>query len=459
MLNYTMLVHLLRVRFCLFCLAWLMSCGLAETATFAESFVVREPVNDSRSFQVTMQVHAKGTLKTPSREKKPTDLPLEVQASMKYTERRLPSAGRENRAWRSFRVYTQAASKVVVKEQTTTLQLSPQVRELIAEGKRSGLILYNEITPLKRSDLDLLTIPGDPLCLLPILPSQDVEVGETWAIPQWAAQMFVGIEAAVSSKLTGKLLSVSDGIAKLQITGEVSGATAGAEIIVVLNGTGSFDLKSQTLTAFKLIQQEKRSISAVSPGMDVTATIQWTRNVLPETQGIPDAPIAEIPLDPPALSGLLQLQSKHWNIRLMHDRNWHLFQEIPTVTVMRLVESGSLLSQCNIAKIQSAGPGRHVSPEQFENDIRTSLGDQVSEIIDAGEVPSENENYIYRVIAAGTATELEMVWVYYLCASPQGKQVSFVFAVERSNLEALNDRDLAMVLSLKFLPEKSAPTP
>lgn len=454
MLNVEVMRHLLRKCCSVFFLLTVVSWSFGNVTAFAESYTIREPVKDNRSFQVEVQVHAKGTLKTPSREKKPTDLPLELQASMKYRERRLPSAGRDDRAWRSFRMYEQATSAVNVKDQRTNLKISPQVHQLVAEGKRSGLILHSNNAPLNRSDLDLLTIPGDPLCLLAILPTHDVEIAETWTIPEWAAQMFVGIEDAVSSKLTGKLLSVSNGVASLQITGEVSGATAGAEVKVVLNGTASFDLKTQTLTSFKLVQQEKRSISTVSPGMDVTATIQWTRNALAADQGIADSLISEIPLDPPPLSQLLQFQSKFWNIRLMHDRNWHLFQEISSVTVMRLVESGSLISQCNIAKIQSARPGEHVAPEQFVNDIRTSLADQLSEIVDSGEVPSENKNFIYRVIAAGSATEMEMVWIYYLCASPEGKQVSFVFAVERSNLEALNDRDLAMVMSLEFLPGK-----
>jgi len=431
-----------------------------NATVFAESYKIRELLKGPGQFQmpptfrISVQVQATGTLKTPSKEKKPTDLPLELQASMDYVERRLPSAGRDARAWRSVRIFKQAHSKVVVKKQTTTIQISPQLFQVVAEGNRSGLVFYNSKVLLKRSDLDLLTVPGDPLCLLAALPTQDVELEETWTVPDWAAQMFAGIEAATTTKLTGKLLSVKDNQATLQFTGEVSGATAGAEVKVILNGTANFDLKQQMLTSFKLTQQEQRSISTVSPGMDVTATIQWKRSKALPSEAIPDMPTSGIPLDPPPISKLLQFQSKHWNVRLQHDRNWHLFQELPEVTVMRLVESGSLISQCNIAKIRSARPGEHVPPEQFEKDIRTSLADQLSDIVDAGEVPSDNGNFIFRVITAGSATDLEMIWVYYLCANPDGRQVSFVFAVERANLEVLNDRDLAIVKSLEFLPAK-----
>ncbi len=426
----------------------------SSSLLLAESYLIRESNTDTRSFRITVQIEAKGSLKTPSKEKKPTDLPLQLHASMDYIERRLPPAGRDARAWRSVRIFKQAQSKVVVKDQTTTIQISPQLSQVVAEGDRSGLIFYDSKVLLKRSDLDLLTLPGDPLCLLAALPVQEVELEETWTVPDWAAQMFAGVEAATTTKLTGKLVSVKEDQATLQFLGEVSGATAGAQVQVILNGTAQFDLKQQMLTSFKLTQQEKRSISTVSPGMDITATIQWKRSRALPAEAIPETSLSKIPLDAPPVSKLLQFQSKFWNIRLQHGRNWHLFQELPEVTVMRLVESGSLISQCNIAKIRTARPGEHVPPEQFEKDIRTSLADQLSEIVDAGEVPSQNGNYIFRVIAAGSATDLEMVWNYYLCAHPDGRQVSFVFAVERANLETLNDRDLAIVQSLEFLPAK-----
>lgn len=415
----------------------------------AASYQLRERPNDDRTFQISVRVTAEGKLKTPVQETKAAELPLEMQARMRYRERRLASAGREDRAWRSLRIYEQATSRIVVKEQTTQLQLEPG-REVVVEGRRSGLWHYAREVPLQRRDVDLLNLPGDPLTVMATLPGGEMEVGDEWNVPDWAAQMFVGVEAATKTKLTGKLLSVEEQIATLQLIGEVAGATTGAATKVTLNATATFDLGQQCLTSLKLIQREDRGISTVSPGMEVAATVQWERS--PTAKPLPDSALQEISLDPPPLARLLLFRSKFWNVSLLHDRDWHLFQEIPEVAVFRLVDSGSLISQCNIARIPKMKPGEHVPPERFERDIRTSLGEQLSQIVESEQVPTEDGRFLYRVVAAGEANGLAMVWIYYLCAHPDGRQISFVFALEHSNLETLDSQDFSIVESLEFEP-------
>ena len=73
------------------------------------------------------------------------------------------------------------------------------------------------------------------------------------------------------------------------------------------------------------------------------------------------------------------------------------------------------------------------------------------------EVP--DERFLYRVTAVGQSNGIEMHWLYYLCAAPSGRQVSYVFAVETKLLERLGNRDLGIVSTLQFLPENSQPTP
>jgi hypothetical protein len=190
-----------------------------------------------------------------------------------------------------------------------------------------GLWHYARELPLQRRDVDLLNLPGDPLTVMAALPGGEVEIGDEWSVPDWAAQMFAGVEAATKSKLTGKLLSVEEGIATLQLVGEVAGATTGAATKVTLNATATFDLNLQCLTSLKLIQREERGISTVSPGMEVAATVQWERSLA--AKSLPDSALQDISLDPPAIARLLLFRSKYWNVSLLHDRDWHLFQEIP----------------------------------------------------------------------------------------------------------------------------------
>ncbi|MEZ5947708.1 MAG: hypothetical protein R3C12_00410 [Planctomycetaceae bacterium] len=73
------------------------------------------------------------------------------------------------------------------------------MREVVVEGQRSGLWLYARDLPLQRRDMDLLNLPGDPLTVMAAAPVADVEV-ESWSIPEWAAQMFVGVEGPPTTR-------------------------------------------------------------------------------------------------------------------------------------------------------------------------------------------------------------------------------------------------------------------
>ena len=85
----------------------------------------------------------------------------------------------------------------------------------------------------------------------------------------------------------------------------------------------------------------------------------------------------------------------------------------------------------------------------FQDDIRRSLGEQLTEITSAEEVKG-HELSIYRVTARGKVKESDRVWRYYLVTAPDGRQAAFVVTVEPTDLGRLGDRDLDLVLSLKF---------
>ncbi len=72
-------------------------------------------------------------------------------------------------------------------------------------------------------------------------------------------------------------------------------------------------------------------------------------------------------------------------------------------------------------------------------------------------IPTDDHRFLYRVTAIGEANKVPITWIYYLCAAPNGMQVSFVFAVETALRDRLGGRDLQMLKSLRFLEAPKAP--
>jgi hypothetical protein len=289
------------------------------------------------------------------------------------------------------------------------------------------------------------------------LPPKPVAVGEKWSPPTWAGQMLTDTEAAAKSDLTCTLESVADGQAKVKFDGTLEGATAGSSGKIELHGFLLYDIKAQQVTRAEMEQSEDRSIGPISPGLKVKATSIVTRTAASEGGNLTKEAAAGVPLEPP--SALTQLIFRApWNVEFRHDREWHVFQQSEQIAVLRLMDQGDFVAQCNLAPVRPANRGEHVPENQFQNDIRTSLGTRLKTIDKAETIPTGDDRFLYRVTATGESNKTPITWVYYLCAAPNGLQTSFVFAIETALREKLGNRDLEMLKSLRFVEPPKPPT-
>ncbi|MEX1096371.1 MAG: hypothetical protein WED34_10000 [Planctomycetales bacterium] len=378
--------------------------------------------------------------------------PLAVEAELRYLERRISGTGRDARTLRSLRQYSQAVSKIVVDKETSFYELRPARGLVVAQGTREGVARHSPAGPLTRVELDLLRIPGDSLAVIGLLPAAAVQMGGEWTPESWVAPMLADLKAAVKSELSCRLDSITGDIATVSFAGTLEGASDGAATSIALAGSYGFDVRNGHLRSLALRQTEKRAIGAVSPGLEVTATVKLTRTPAAGPGPLTDEAADRIPLDPPSGALLLSFQAPG-EAAFLHDRGWHLFKQAGKLAILRLVEQGSLVAQCNVASIASAAPGEHTSAEQFQKDIRASLGERFSRIAEATRIDTGDARYLYRVTAEGAAGEKPMTWIYYLCADPGGRQVSFVFAVESELREQLGDRPDEIARSVRFEPQ------
>jgi hypothetical protein len=423
----------------------------ASLAPAAETgpYTLKEPPIDSRIESVDVQVKLSGTATFAIEKGQFLSHPIVAEAALKFRERWLPGAGRDAEALRSLRHYDSLATEIKVADHGTRSQLSSDRRLVVAQGRSDGILFYSPLGPLTAADLELLRAPGDTLCLIALLPPNPVSVGEKWSPPAWVGQMLTDTEAAAKSDLTCTLDSVTDDKAKVTVTGTVNGATTGSSGKVELHGWYLFDLKTKLLTHAELEQTEDRTVGPVSPGMKVTAKTTVVRAAATDTEHLTQEAVSGVPLDPPPALTRLQFRAP-WSVEITHDRDWHVFQQNPQIAVLRLIEQGSLVAQCNLTPVRAAAAGEHVSPNQFQEDIRTSLGPRFKSIEKAEQVPTDDGRFLYRVKVAGEANKNPITWIYYLSAAPNGSQTSSVFAVDTTLLARLRDRDLEMMKSLKF---------
>ncbi len=440
--------------------------GPGNQLVAAERIELREETSDMRIRAVEVELSVNGKVyPSPGPEKA---LKLAVEARFEYLERRLPKAGREAESLRGVRYYEQARASIQAGEQISNSALRDSQRLIVAQGQLAGLDLYSPSGPLTYNELELLHVPGDSLTVLALLPDSAVEPDETWKAPSWLVPLVTGLEAVEKGDLTCRVLSVNSNVAKIGFQGEIFGATVGAASSIQVDGVLHYDREQKLISRVEVTQTEKRAIGAVSPGLDVVAKVVMSRRNSENAARLTDKDLAGLPLEPNPANRLLMLEAPAWNLRMYHDRRWHLFHQSSEVALLRLLDQGGLIAQCNIKKLPQVEPGQHVPDEQFQADIRQTLGKNFQEIVHSEKLKLKDGLYVYRVVAVGAVDRVNekkepesspMQWIYYLVANSDGRQVSFVFSVDPRQAKDLENRDVSMVAGIEFLSPRPRPRP
>ncbi len=430
-----------------------------------EAIRLAETYTDTRVFSTQSTITTAGKVQAAKADGSKEDLELSATVNFDYLSRRLPPAGRDAEALREIREFrtAQLATKVSTFETTAAL---PENRNLVVvTGSREGLVNYSSQGVLTRETLDLLEIPGDALSLLAVLPLTDVRVGEEWNPGDWVLQMLTGIEAVETTEMKCKLEQATPSIARITFSGKIQGQKLGTNTTVSVAGVLLFNLEGKYLSQAKTIYSVISDVGTVNPGLDMKVTSVLSRKVSEQTGKLTDALVSAIPLEPTVEALSLRYEATPWRLSLTHDRDWHLFQAVydggAPVAILRLVELGSLVAQCNFSPAPQVLEGTMTPLSKFEADIQQSLGERFGEVTSRETIPLDDGRKIHRVAVSGNVvikskegrSDIPMTWIYYLVTTPVGRQASFVFSVEPALLEQLKDRDRQLVLSVSFLPQ------
>lgn len=445
------------------CRWWAFVAGMLCTApAAADPVTLAQPATDQRPFQVKVDVQTTGhvyTSRTGGLSERHT---MNAAAQFDFIERRLPPGGRDAQAFRSVRDFQGARMETVVSDKRTSTDLAPRERLIIATGEREGVSVYCPTTLLSRDTLDLLEMPADPLVLTALLPPDAVETGAEWTPAEWITQMFATVEAVEAIQAKCRLESLEGEKAVISIACRVRGQRLGANTDINVTGTMTFDVAARGISAATLTYAVKSTIGTVTPGVDAKTEVRMIRRPSATPGRLAEQVLEAIPVSAPEAAQRLAFEAEPWRVRLPHARSWHVFQAVlegsPQVVILRQIDRGSLVCQCNVTMLPPAAAGQHAPKEQFDHDIERSLGQRFKQFLSRETIPAEKGRMIYRVEVEGESevtgskgsVQIPMNWIYYLVADPSGRQMSFVFAVEPSLREQLAEEDLEMVKGVQF---------
>ncbi len=418
----------------------------AETKTY--DLTPRSSADQLARVAVTLDV--KGQLQIAGKEE-PESVPLLVTGQLDYDEQLLTPPNQPLAACRSARWFNRAEATFQVKAQESTTQLRHDRRLILTDWKSNSAASVGVDGPLTRDELDLIEPLGNSLLVDGLLPDRQVKLEESWTHPAELLAALLGLDAVTSSEVHSVLREVDATAARCEMNGTLFGAIGGVASEMEIKAKYKFEFGARRITWLALLVHEKRTISAVTPGIDAVSRLQMQIKPLPKSEPLADrkASLSRDPLTPADLQ--LAFESPTGQYRLNYDRRWHVIAEQPNMLVMRLLEGGDMLAQCNISTKATKPDDAAPSLSKFQEEIKKGLGEHFGQFVRAGQNGDDPKRLVLWVVAQGEASDLPIEWHYFLVANAQGQQVVLAFTLQPDEIEQLNKADAALVRGLEFL--------
>ena len=431
----------------------------AEDEAKQKSYLLKSGSPVGHINRIKAELEVGGDLKLLSGGKQIT-APMSVAGKVEYDEKLLEADAKSLANRRSVRYYSLAEATIKINKD----ELEPDLRDsrrIVEAAVLAGTpTLFSPQGSLSGEELDLIELPGNSLFLDLLLPGDEVKVGKSWQPSDTLIAAVLGIDAVSKNDVQCTLSEVQHEFAIVNVGGTVNGAIQGVTTELEMKARFRFDLKQQQITYFTMAMREKRSIGHVGPGLDVTAKLKVEITPLETSEKLTDEAVAEIKLEPKPELTAVEFDSTSGGFRLTHDRRWHPTNVQPATLVLRMVDRGELVAQCNVSSLAKLPDGKRDNLTDFRGDVQQALAKNFVQFEDAGQATNAKGFQVLHAYVQGKVQDLPIEWRYYLVSDLKtGRRMAFAFTLEQSLIDRLgtSDRDLIDKVELfEPIPESAA---
>jgi hypothetical protein len=386
-----------------------------------------------------------------------TKVPLQVNGELVYDERVLKS-DTQNKCRSSVRHYDTAQAELRIGETTQQTSLHPDRRLAVTQVTAGETVLFSPLAPFTRDELELLETQANSAALYRLLPDKAVALGESWNHDNAAVAALLCLDAITQTDVKSTLRQVEKSLAIVDMEGSVNGTVRGVSSDIQVRGKYNFDLKQGTITWITLSISETRASSAAEPGFEVVAKLREVLAPTPPRAELSDETLKDLALEPSPGSTLVSLSSSAGRFQLLHTRQWRVMMDRTDLTVLRMLDQGDLIAQCNASRLADLPAGQRVSMDSFQADVKRALGEHFGEFRDVSQESTDGGMRVLRAVVSGTTSELPIQWSYYHLSDDKGHQAAMVFTMDARLVEKFAEADRTLISSFAFTgPNEAVP--
>jgi hypothetical protein len=338
----------------------LLPFALTQPVAGQEMIALVEKFEPGHVSKVEVGVKLTGKLALPAEKGKTPQLVALTGASrVSYDERLL--APDEPGMLKTIRIYRDVEFLRTVGDATQDAGIRPSVRRMVViktDGRRAP---FSPDGPLTWGEIDVVrTDVFNPAAVAGLLPAAPVKKGQTWKASAAAALELTDMEKVESGAIAVEFIGVTEverkRVARLKITGAVTGVNEDGPNSQTLDGTAYFDLDAGCLTYLSIKGTHKLLDGAGQTVGLIEGHFTMTRALIakPPTE-LSDAGLTGLTLKPTAENTLLLYDNPQLGVRFLYPRGWRVGAvQGKQVTLDHARGAGILITIEPAAKVPSA---------------------------------------------------------------------------------------------------------
>jgi len=380
-------------------------------------------------------------------------LPMSVVGCMSYRQQILAWSADPAEVARSLRSYQKASATFKVDKKSIKRTLPAKKRIIVSELRNGLASLTSSSGQLTRKQYDLVNVTGSSLAIDRLLPGREVAEGESWDHDKRVLGALLGMDHVAVCEVSSVVTGQSHQQVQIRLAGTVHGTIDGASTEIDIRAAYLFHQRRGRITKFNLAIQEKRAAGGVVPGLDVVAKVHLVVGKAPRQARFNKKLVSQFSDLSQPLQHELIYDAPEQGFRFLHDTVWYVTGEQRDQLSLRCLQEGDLTAHCNVSTLPARSEGRQTTLEQFERDIRKSLGDNLERVTAATQWKTPLGHDCLGIIAIGKFEEVPVEWRYYLLAGDGLPRVSLAVTLEQSQIKRFADADRQIIDTLKLLPQ------
>jgi len=425
----------------------------ARFAAADQTYTLRPSRSAGELSRVKVSIKVGGELFLQS-DGKQRAIPMSVDGALEYDEKLISTGDGQSPLVASYRSYKRANAILQLEKGSETPTLPESRRLVLARAGQKSITLVAPAGPLTREELDLIDVPANSLLLPEFLPDKPVQIGDCWRHSDELLAKLLELDVVSGSTAESKLDAVTDGKAKMSLAGNAQGAVGGVTAQIEFKAKYEFNLATRRIEWFALMIKDKRPVGMVNPGLDGIAKILVEIAPLENCPELAAERLAGLPDEGAPDVAQLRFRPAGSQFELRHDRRWFVTTADRDVAILRYMDRGELVAQCNISKLPDAAQSsdRSIGLEQFSEQVRTALGKRFERVVSASQSgEGDGGNHVYRVVCEGEQAQLPIRWIYYLVTSPRGDRLTLTFTLEEKLIEQFGAADEELIARLQLV--------